>query len=670
MFIFQTYYARLLAAAVVASLCLFPRVASAQDTAPDRLAVSPDAVPQTLLAPVHEAALRAEDAETRGQIVPQRVGVTQRLDRTPATGGTWSPSTSGTSTWRLRIRSRGARGVSLRFQPFAPPAGAELRVYDRDGVLRFGPYTRADATGGLLVTPRVTGETAIVELRGPEEMSDRSSESSGIRLLSATHHYRSLDASPAAKSGSCNVDVACPEANPYRDLIRSVARISFQSGGDTFVCTGSLVNNTNLDGRPFFLTAEHCIEDATVASTVVFYWNFENSACRTPGSTASGNDSDDDPTEETSTGAIMRARYGNIHQTGSIFGKPDLALLEVDDPAGLDAFNLYYAGWDVSGTTPASGVSIHHPRGDAKRIAIDTDPLTRTLYGGSTVDANGTHWRIGDWDVGTTERGSSGALVADENNRLVGVLSGGIAGCVGSVDNDEPDWYGVLAAGFDQNDYISPASGTFREWLDPAGTGTDVLDGDDLVNLPVELLSFEAQGTSGGLVVRWSTSSETDNAGFRLSLARGDDGFTDTGRFIPGAGIRADVTSYRETLTGLEPGGYQLRLRQIDTDGTEAVIASSAAQVQVDGEVFIRPMQPHPVTRSSTMEMTVSESQHVRVALFDVLGRRVGQLHDGVVRGHAPLALQLDGSGLAAGTYLLRITGERFARTRRVVIAR
>ena len=366
----------------------------------------------------------------------------------------------------------------------------------------------------------------------------------------------------------------------------------------------------------------------------------------------------------------MRARYGNVHATGNISGKPDLTLLEVDDPAGLDTFNLYYAGWDVSGTTPASGVSIHHPGGDAKRIAIDSDPLTRTPWATDTESPNSTHWRIGNWENGTTEVGSSGSLVADENNRLVGVLSGGYAGCDGGVDNDRADWYGALAVGFDENDYVSPEAATFRAWLDPAGTGTDVLDGDDLVNLPVELLSFDARGTGGGLVVQWSTSSETNNAGFRLSLARGDGEFTDAGRFVPGAGVSSNGSAYRETLTGLEPGRYQLRLRQIDTDGTETVIATATARVQVQGAVFVRPMQPHPVTGTSTLQIAVDESQHVEVYLFDVLGRRVDQMHDGRVRGNTPLALHLDGSGLAAGTYLLRITGERFARTERVVVAR
>ena len=136
MFTSRSLLVHLVAAAAVACCAVYPRVASAQDMAPNRLAVSPGAVPQTVLAPVDEAALRVEDARTRGQIAPQRVGVTQTLDLTPATRGTWTQSPGGASTWRLRVRSGGARGVSLRFEPFAPPEGAELRVYDRDGVLQ------------------------------------------------------------------------------------------------------------------------------------------------------------------------------------------------------------------------------------------------------------------------------------------------------------------------------------------------------------------------------------------------------------------------------------------------------------------------------------------------------------------------------------------------------
>ncbi len=61
-------------------------------------------------------------------------------------------------------------------------------------------------------------------------------------------------------------------------------------------CTGSLVNNTSRDGTPYFLTADHCLDqdnlDAqgnTNASQYMFYWNYERPGCNNGGAqTADG----------------------------------------------------------------------------------------------------------------------------------------------------------------------------------------------------------------------------------------------------------------------------------------------------------------------------------------------------------------------------------------------
>ena len=658
---------------LVAMLIVMGEIAAGPDTAwSQSVAERQEAIPRTVLAPVDVATLRAEDAETANRIVPQRTGVTHAVEITPSSDGRWTrDGTAGGESvlvWRHRITSPKAKGMSLRFDPFAPPPGATLRIYSGNGALRLGPYTAADATRGLLVTPVVHSDEVTVEVT-LATLSANEAPTLRLQISGATHHYRTIrDIRSTAKSGSCNVDVACPEADPYRDLVRSVARISYSDGRSTFVCTGTLVNNTNLDGRPFFLTAEHCISDEETAATVVFYWNFENSTCRPPGSTASGSNSDDNPDEETSTGAILRARYGAVHSSGTISGRPDLALLEVDDPAGLSSFDVYYAGWDVSGSPPASGVSIHHPAGDAKRIAIDGDELTRTAYLSDVANENGTHWRIGDWETGTTERGSSGSFVVDENKRLVGVLSGGFAGCRSDgTDNDAPDWYGSFAAGFDETDF---GTSTVRDWLDPAGTGTLTLNGDDLVNLPVDLVAFDVRQTTGALTATWTTASETNVAGFRLLIADKGASFSSVGPLVDARNTRSEPTTYRETIMGLAPGTYRVQLREVGLDGEEHDLGTQVARVRVDGKVFVQPVRPHPVTDTGHLRVVVGERQRVRLSLFDLLGRRVATLHDGILRADSPLSVGIDGSRLAAGTYVLRITGERFTRTERVVVAR
>ena len=69
------------------------------------------------------------------------------------------------------------------------------------------------------------------------------------------HDYRGFGQPNMEKSGACNIDVVCPIGDPYNDQERAEAVIS--TGGSRF-CSGSLVNNTANDAKPYFMTAYHC----------------------------------------------------------------------------------------------------------------------------------------------------------------------------------------------------------------------------------------------------------------------------------------------------------------------------------------------------------------------------------------------------------------------------
>jgi hypothetical protein len=113
--------------------------------------------------------------------------------------------------------------------------------------------------------------------------------------------------------------------------------------------------------------------------------------------------------------------------------------MELNDtpPSGVT-----FAGW----TTAEPGVGsettgIHHPSGDLKKISFGTvDGYSD--YGGSGNNSDANYIRM-LWTIsGTTEGGSSGSAIFNPNREVVGTLTGGAAGCSGSQDNGEPDWYG------------------------------------------------------------------------------------------------------------------------------------------------------------------------------------------------------------------------------------
>lgn len=448
---------RLIVAAAAAGMLVSTAAAAGTGRVPRSAfagAASLDRVDRFEVAPVDRERLLAEDAasERSGSPVRPRFAEPFLTGLRPESHGTWEVLDDGSRLWRLRIGAPGALSINLGLDTFELPPGASFWVHDADGAQVQGPYTAAhrNAAGGLW-TAIVLGEELVAELHLP------AGTEAGLEISTVNRGYRFFgepEDEAAAKRGSCNVNVVCPEGDPWRDQIRSVGRITISG---IWLCSGQLVNNTAGNEIPYLLTAQHCIEQPFEAPSVVAYWNYQTASCsQFTGGSLSQNQS----------GATWVA--SSPLPTGS-----DFTLVELDaipDPT----FNVYFAGWDASGAIPSSTTTIHHADGDPKSISFDDDPPTITSYLGTTSPGNGRYWRIGAWDLGTTEGGSSGACLFDDaTGRCIGTLSGGYAACDAA---DQPDWYARLASQFTGEG--SPGT-RLADWLDPAGTGALFVDGKD-----------------------------------------------------------------------------------------------------------------------------------------------------------------------------------------------
>ncbi len=418
------------------------------------------------------ATLTREDATRRAQDLPPRFAAPIAVQITPDKAGTWEGLDAQTSVWRLRVTSPGAYSINLGFTRYQMPDGGKLLVYpaglkadgDRSLVRSFG--TKDNAEHGQLWTPIVAGDDVVVEVVVPNDQRKLLQ----LELTSVNHDYRGFNrvaselsgAGPKDAgdvSGSCNVDVMCPEGDPYRDQIRSVA--VYSTGGSTF-CTGSLLNNTAQDKKPFFLTAAHCGINSGNAASLVVYWNFQNSYCRPVGSAASGQ-AGDGTTNQFLTGAFFRASY-----TPS-----DFTLVELDETPAAAA-NVYFNGWDRRNQNFPSAFGIHHPATAEKRISLANGATATTSYNSTAEPGDGTHvqarWRPG---IGVTEGGSSGSPLYSNEKRVIGQLHGGPSSC-SATDTNKRDYYGRVFTSWTGG---GSNSTRLSNWLDPGNTGATTLDG-------------------------------------------------------------------------------------------------------------------------------------------------------------------------------------------------
>ncbi len=592
--------------------------------------------------PLDTAALAAEDARSAGTDAPYRFAVPQQVAVTCAESGRWEEPTPLHRVWRLRVVAPGALSVNLGFTVFDLPPGGRLSLYPTD--LR-GPDdprgVRVFRAGdedllGQLWTPVVLADDIVVEVVVPTGAArprvELAAVNRGYRLFGALDREAAHD-----KAGSCNIDVVCPEGDDWREEINSVGVYTIDG---IWKCTGALVNNTSLDGAPLFLTAYHCNNSMEqYANTVVVYWNYQSPVCGQHG----GGTLDD-----FSTGAIFRATY----QTS------DFTLIELDDP--LDSqFGCTLAGWDRRDLAPGSAVTIHHPSTDEKSISFENDPLTVTTYLQNDVPGDGTHLRITDWDLGTTEPGSSGSPLFDPEHHIIGQLHGGYAAC----GNDLSDWYGRLYTSWEGGG--TPDS-RLKDWLDPAGTGVVSLD---LLDPARPELAAPSTSTELSVPLGWDFSefageyvlrniSEVELP-FQVTVDR------DWVILTPRNGIIAPRDSVIVTMTlapefaDLGEGTHRATISFLNLDG-------GLGDSSITWTVNILPVVPgigqpvpNPFVDFTVVTYVLSRPGSVRARILDVRGRTVRDF--GSLEGLAgPNELAWNGTddqgrSVAAGLYILRL---------------
>ena len=133
---------------------------------------------------------------------------------------------------------------------------------------------------------------------------------------------------------------------------------------------------------------------------------------------------------------------------------------------------------------------------------------------------------------------------------------------------------------------------------------------------------------------------------------------------------------HNETGESIDLASGTVEFRSGDTDGwvSEYTILVSSSAVSnepgADRGVVLGDAFPNPSSDRTALSLRLAESENVRAAAYDALGREVAVLHDGAVAAGVAETLTLDTAELAAGVYVIRVEGESFVDSRRVTVVR
>jgi hypothetical protein len=560
-------------------------------------------------------AIRALDEGREKEALPHRIAVSVKAGISADGFGKWETMPDGSKTWRLALRCEGALAMSVCYDDFYLPEGCSLFLYDPGKRKVLGSFTsHNNAANRLFATELLPGDEVIME------MNLRSGETvfPSLSVSEISYVYRDMPDFLANLSSSdhCEVNVNCPEGENWQKQKRGVVRIYVKDESGFFWCSGSLVNNVLQNLEPFLLTADHCGAGVIPEDLAqwVFYLNYEGPGCENPVNT---------PETYSMTGATWLA---NANTSGS-----DFLLLKLNQDVPQE-WEPYYNGWTSENIPATSGVCIHHPAGDIKKISTFTEPLISTQWG-STPN---THWEVvwsetaNGW--GVTEGGSSGSPLFDNNGMIVGTLTGGLASCdpggggPGSGP-DKPDFYGKFSYSWDQNG--SAPEQQLKYWLDPENSGIKSLPGmnaaltaafiaDETILLAGSSVTFS--NLSSGIPISYSWTFEGGNPS------------TFGGKNPP------DV---------LYPKGGIYDVSLVVSDGYNVDSLHLHDYIQVVGRVY-----PNPASDKVNIFLESELPAVVIAEVFNSIGQKVSEFK---YPEQATRLLQVDVSALPTGIYFVRL---------------
>jgi len=334
--------------------------------------------------------------------------------------------------WIVKLTSEDAITLDIVLGDLVLGAGSEVYIYNGDRTALLGPINSSN-TSDVLATPRIEGNTLYIHIK------EGGKDFSSFTIVQVVHGIGSQNTNgrvSAITSLDCIPSATCYPA--WNEEANAVGMITINGSQGS----GTFLNNEAQDGRPFFLTAFHVLDNGddilstaekNGTSTCSIATDYRWTTCA--GSTL-----------------MMMTVLSGAHFRSAWYDT-DFALIEAyQNP--LISSDIRYAGWNRSGSTPSSGVFLHHPSGSHMRYssanssAIRIYPLnwkyievlnldTGFLTGGSSGCAifNGSHQVVGQLRRGLTATDCDGIFIAEHFGRFYDSWDGG-----GTSDTQLKHW--------------------------------------------------------------------------------------------------------------------------------------------------------------------------------------------------------------------------------------
>ena len=400
------------------------------------------------------------------------------MNLNPQNAGKWIELENGDRIWLLKVKVPGSKGMAFLYDQFHLPQGARLSMFSEGFRETIGAYSaQNNRPGGKFFTGFLYAETALLEYYEPK--SQRGQGRINISRVDFVYKDISQTASSFQQIGygtslECHKNINCPEGVSWQKEKRGICRIVMVFDEGTGFCTGNLLNNTQKDGTPYFITGFHCQDGFTPQYDLWrFDFQYEVPNCQN---------------------TVSEPNFNSLLGCTIIAGRRenDFLLLETHNLVP-DNFNAYFLGWNRQTSPPTSSINIHHPVGDVKKIAtLDNTGIIHSQsldWNNGVITPANHHFEI-DYSDGTFELGSSGSGLLDNEGLFRGQLHGGFADCSSTTA-----FFGRLTLAWEGG---GTSATRLRDWLDPLSIGVDSIHGRENILVGENVLSGRVLTETGG----------------------------------------------------------------------------------------------------------------------------------------------------------------------------
>jgi len=162
--------------------------------------------------------------------------------------------------------------------------------------------------------------------------------------------------------------------------------------------------------------------------------------------------------------------------------------------------------------------------------------------------------------------------------------------------------------------------------------------------------------------VSWSVPEGTKEEDFTYQIERqtGDNGPFER------IGTTSDTTFRAERQV---PGTYNYRVVSVYDQGNKLTSQPTRQQIDIEEAAFAVGPYPNPVQGTASLDLTAQSAQDVTFEVFNILGERVYR-EERELKALTPVTLLVDASRWSSGMYFLRVRGDEFAKTRKMIVLR